>query len=194
MDAGDQFIELVHRTLQGDVVAHKELIDLLAPIIRARVRWKLSTYKGRNDLSEEDLVQETWLRLLEHDAKALRNYDKTKSRPLTYVGRIAEHAAQDILRRKYGERAGAEHAERIADQGPSVERRVIANDQAKKFHTLLQSRLPERGRLVYALHFVDSKPTRDVARILRVSEQVVHNWIFKIRTLAREFLLEQRSV
>src|SRR5262245_34227038 len=152
--------------------------------IRARVRYRCRKFRN---LSEDDLVQATWVRLLENDRRALLRYDPSISSPSTYVGRIADRVVIDFARKKQPRCARDIRIERLIDTHSNIEHRIIAKDQAEKFHMHLRRVFPERGRTIYILHFIDGAPITEIATTLGVREQVVHNWIFKIRTLARKF-------
>ena len=175
--------ELIKRCLAGDRRSGRTLVDRLLPVIRARVRRCL----GSATMGEiDDLVQEIWAGLLAKDGHQLRGWDADKGASLeNYVGLIARRKTLNALEHSRAQRRGAgqQAAELDEADGPPVRPSgvIYQRDQLVRLADHLRVHLPERGWLVFRLHFTDGHEVPEVARALNVSAQVVYNWVFRIR-------------
>lgn len=184
---------------RGQAAARNRLAVRLAPVIRARLRRALSgTPDGRigaHDL--DDLTHLTWCRLLEHDAARLRAFDPAAG--LSLVGYVSMVAAQLFLNVLEQHRAGkrtaaatvalddAEAGVELPAPGDAAAAHQARADLARLFAHLMTA-LPARGQAVLQALYGDGLDVDEAARLLGVERQVVYNWQFKIRQLARERL------
>jgi RNA polymerase sigma-70 factor (ECF subfamily) len=200
---GEDDRALVRRALDGDPSAAKILVRRLMPIVHARVGWFLTKARGRSPSpsDHEDLTQEIWLQLMKDNGHRLRAFDPARGATLEgFVGTIAHNEAAKKLEYETREKRGgksaqvdAESLERVAATDGTPEETALANDLAARLKEHVLGTFPERGRLVYLYLFVDGHPPEEVARILSVSTQVIHNWQHKIRNAARTFLSARNS-
>lgn len=184
----------VTRFIRGDRSAARSMLRRLTPVIQARVR---STLRRRSSsLSPDDVVQEVWLSLMQDDKRLLRRYDPSRGSSLEgYVGGIADRVAGDAVRRS---RAGKRDVARtvsglpiqVEDRAAPIDRPVLDRDLIERLFAHLEESLPRKGRLVLRCIFGDGLSTSETASALGVSQQVVHNWKFRIRKDARAFLAE----
>lgn len=183
----------VTRFIRGDRSAARSMLRRLTPVIQARVR---STLRRRSSpLSPDDVVQEVWVTLMQDDKRLLRRYDPGRGSSLEgYVGGIADRVASDAVRRS---RAGKRDAARtvtglpdqVEDKASTVDP-ILDRDLLQRLFDHLEETLPRKGRLVLRYIFGDGLSTQETADALGVSQQVVHNWKFRIRKDARAFLAE----
>lgn len=188
-------VELIRRTLDGDAAAGQALARRVAPAIRARV---LRHTRGRavHGHSVEDLVHEVWCRLLAHDGRRLRGYDPAKGKTLDgYVSMIASQVLANVVeqhsaskRRAAGGVGDLEEAQHTPAVEPGPERLVADRQRMAALWQHLEGSLPERGRLVLRLVYVDGMSVDEAAACLGVQRQVVYNWQFKIRREAGGWL------
>lgn len=184
----------VTRFIRGDRSAARSMLRRLTPVIQARVR---SVIRRRGSpLTPDDVVQEVWLTLVQDDKRLLRRYDPARGSSLEgYVGGIADRVASDAVRRS---RAGKRDVARtvsglpaqVQDGRQSVDRPVLERDMLRRLFEHLEGTLPRKGRLVLRCIFGDGLSTQEAADALGVSQQVVHNWKFRIRKDARAFLAD----
>ncbi len=184
----------VTRFIRGDRNAARSMLRRLTPVIQSRVR---STLRRRSSsLSPDDVVQEVWVTLMQDDKRLLRRYDPARGSSLEgYVGGIADRVTSDAVRRS---RAGKRDVARTVSGLPSqvedargaVDRPILDRDLLERLFTHLEETLPRKGRLVLRCVFGDGLSTREAADALGVSQQVVHNWKFRIRKDARAYLAE----
>lgn len=189
--AGD--LELA-RMIRGDRAAARSLLRRLTPVIQARVR---STLRRRHSpLNPDDVVQEVWVMLMQDDKRLLKRFDASRGTSLEgYVGGIAERVTSDAVRHsRAAKRDAAKTVTGLpvnAEQpsGPA-DASVLDRDLLQRLFEHLEGSLPRKGRLILRYVFGDGLSTAEVAQALGVSQQVVHNWKFRIRKDARAFLAQ----
>jgi RNA polymerase sigma factor (sigma-70 family) len=188
-------VALLRAALEGRAAARNRLVVRLAPVVRARLRRALCNWPGgrlgAHDV--DDLTHLTWCRLLEHDAARLRAYDPATGVSLVaYVSMVTQQLFLNVLEQhRAGKRAAAATVD-LEDAGDvpapvDAGRALEARADLERVHGHLQRELPERGRAVLALLYVDGLDVDQTAAALGVNKQVVYNWQFKIRQLARAF-------
>ncbi len=187
----------VARLLRGDPGAARSILRRLTPVIQARVR---ATLRRRSSaLSPDDVVQEVWVALMQDDRRLLRRYDPSRGTSLEgYVGGIADRVAGDAVRRSRAAKRDAAKTVgglpmQIEDDAAPVDTSVLDRDLLKRLFDHLEGALPRKGRLVLRYVFGDGMSTRETAETLGVTQQVVHNWKFRIRKDARAFLTEAQA-
>jgi RNA polymerase sigma factor (sigma-70 family) len=146
----------------------------------------------------DDLVQEIWAGLLANDGHQLRGWDAGKGASLeNYVGLIARRKTLNALEHSRAQRRGGGQGAAELDEadGPPVRPSgvIYQRDQLVRLADHLRAHLPERGWLVFRLHFTDGNEVPDVARALNVSAQVVYNWVFRIRQEAQAWQAAQEA-
>lgn len=188
---------LLRRTLDGERAAGRVLLDRLLPVVHARVWRRLRGVPGLG-LDPADLVQETLASLFADDARVLRQYDPARgASPENFVGLVAERMAGRLIeharaQRRGGGQAGVslDDAQGAADEAPGAARRVEDQDLVRRFAEHVEATLPERGRLVFRLLYLDEFSPPEVATALNVNLQVVYNWQHRVRTEAARFAAE----
>ncbi len=184
----------VTRFIRGDRNAARSMLRRLTPVIQSRVR---STLRRRSSkLMPDDVVQEVWVTLMQDDKRLLRRYDPSRGSSLEgYVGGIADRVASDAVRRSRASKRDVARTvsglpTQVEDARAPIDRPVLDRDLLARLFEHLESTLPRKGRLVLRCVFGDGLSTREAAAALGVSQQVVHNWKFRIRKDARAFLAE----
>lgn len=179
----------------GDERAMRRLVDRLEPVIRATVWHVIRRHAwrriGPNDV--DSLTQDIWERLLADDGKRLRAYDPNRARTLEgYVAMIARTEATHIVKREQTQSRGRGELQASIDDGCTVaadtdpEAEAIGSEVIERVHQRLDERLPEFGRLVFALLYEDDRSPAEAAAVLGVKVQVIYNWQHKIRRIVRE--------
>lgn len=139
-------------------------------------------YKIENREDAEDLVQDTFVRLLEC-GKMLRD-DTVKS----FIFTIANNLVVDYLRRYYKKQEIASYMMGSAiSVVRSVESDVIAGD-LRKHEVLKMSALPiQRKRVYYMSRFMDMS-VDEISEKLSLSRRTVENHLFIGRKEVREYI------
>ncbi|MCB9542461.1 MAG: sigma-70 family RNA polymerase sigma factor [Myxococcales bacterium] len=185
--------------MSGDERAMRRLVERLDPVIRATVRHVIRRHAGwrigPNDV--ESLTQEIWLRLVVDDGKRLRAYDPNRARTLEgYVAMIARTEATHIVRREQTLSRGRGELQASIDDGCTVaaetdpEAEAIGSEVIERIRRRLGERLPEIGRVVFALLHEDGRSAAEAAAILDVKVQVIYNWQHKIRMIVCDAVRE----
>lgn len=189
---------LVARALAGDAGAADALVRHLAPPLRIHLARLL---RGRTVPGREldDLVSEVWGRLFENGGQRLRAFDPALGRNLeSYACLIAGQHLASTLRHALAEKRGAGQALDGLDEAvetpapePSPEALVSARGDARALLLHLEAELPERGRLILRLLYVDGLGPPEAAAALGVNLQVIYNWQHRIRGLADAWLSQE---
>lgn len=151
----------------------------------------------RHEQDAEDVVQQTFLSVLEHLADF-----REEASFATWVHRIATHAALKILRKRQrvemrsldaatdpdpAHDDAIPHPEFIADWRHSPEELVQRNETARLLEAALD-RLDEKHRLVFVLRDVEGLSIRETADALGLSEANVKVRLLRARLQLREEL------
>ncbi|HWI58220.1 MAG TPA: sigma-70 family RNA polymerase sigma factor [Bacillota bacterium] len=183
--------ELVQRAKAGDLAAFEELANRYERQVFT-LAWRLL----RHQQDAEDVTQQTFLSALEH----LPEFRQEASF-LTWLLRIATHAALKIIRKRKGlntislEEATTPresddvipHPEFIADWRQSPEELVHAHELRGLLDQAL-AQLDEKHRLVFVLRDVDGLSIKETAEALGLSEPNVKVRLLRARLQLRERL------
>ncbi|GGV06086.1 RNA polymerase sigma factor [Actinomadura cremea] len=135
--------ELVDRARDGDGAAWARLVDEQSPLL-----WAVARSHGLADADARDVVQTTWLRLVEH-IDAVREAGAVRA----WLARTARHESLRVVRVHGRTFPGCGPAEPSADPGPGPDDIVLARDRLDRVGAALRV-LPQRcGTLLrlYAL-------------------------------------------
>lgn len=150
----------------------------------------------RQEQDAEDVTQQTFLSVLEHLGEF-----RAESSFLTWLLRIATHAALKIIRKRKGlptisleeatgDRDGYDtvpHPEYIADWRQSPEELVHQNEIQKLLNEALDQ-LDEKHRLVFLLRDMEGLSVKETAETLDLSEANVKVRLLRARLQLREHL------
>ena len=158
------------------------LVRHVLPVEAALRAW----LKGRaiGSLEIDDVVQETYAKLAE-----LESVDEIQN-PKSYTFQVAFSLIVDHLRRSQivSIQTGAD-MESLASmiEGPSLERHLSDRDELRHVAAAI-GRLPDQCREAFVMRRVQGLSQREIAKHLKVSENIVEKHISRaIRLLAAEF-------
>ena len=171
--------DLIDRCVSGDdQEAWSELVERFDADLRRAVRAIVRRGRRRSVELEQDLVQETYYRLLERGAWRLRRC-RERSEPAirAFLMRVARNVAIDSLRirgaQKRGRRQLVESARRPLrleirpDPAPSSEEKLILREERRKFldccRRVAGKRSPERNLRILELAFLGGLTSREIA-------------------------------
>jgi RNA polymerase sigma factor (sigma-70 family) len=192
--------DLLADTLAGQPRAARALIDLLYPVVQARVARVLmrSTGARRGNARQEvdDLTQEVFASLFDRQGKALRSWDPARGLSLpNFVGLLAERWALSILRS--GRRtpfAGVADEERELDRlpepGPGPEPAAMSRQLLELLLDRLRLALSPLGFHLFQLLYVEDRAPEEVAATARMSADAVYAWRSRLRKLAHHLASE----
>jgi len=147
--------DIVARCVAGDPIAQRRLFDREYP----RVHATLYRVLGSNQ-AIDDVLQETFLAVF----RALGQF-RGDSSLTTWIDRCAVHAAYAHLRKGRGKRHLELVPESVESGAPSVERRVLAREAARRLYATLDN-LDAKQRVAFALHAIDGRPLHEVAQLM----------------------------
>jgi RNA polymerase sigma-70 factor, ECF subfamily len=165
-----------------------ELLQRFGPIIMQTITWTLRRFSQKAAEEKEDVFQDVFTSLFEHDCMRLKNFDPLKAGFTTYIMTIAKHKAINHLR-KSG-RCAIDLPDSIEDQVPGNDSIVENNELMGKIHTLLPSLSPGE-RLFYHFYFEEYTPPETIARILGISIDSVYS---KKAKLIEKLKIKMKSI
>lgn len=185
---------LVGRALEGDEAAVRGLIDLLTPVVQARVARVLLRHRpaGGRPIRElvEDLTQESLLTLFADSGKVLRRWDPQQGLSLeNFVGLVARRQALSTVRtgRRNPWREDPtldESLERPAP-GEDPERLTASRQQLRRLLERVQEELSPLGWQLFELLFLKEMEVTEVQEITSMSSAAIYAWRSRLRRLAR---------
>jgi len=192
---------LVAQAIAGDGPALRSLVELLTPVIQARVARALLAFRPSNDgrpvrPQVEDLTQEVLLVLFADGARVLRSWRQEQGLSLeNFVGLVARRRAISWLRS--GRRSswredptldGAEAPEPAAAEDPEGE--AASREQLRLLLRRLQEELSPLGWRLFELLLVQERSVEEVERRTGMSRDALYAWRSRLRRLARRLLGE----
>jgi RNA polymerase sigma-70 factor (ECF subfamily) len=194
--------ELLQRALAGDDSALRPLVDLLAPIVQARVaRALLRGGTTGRELRQhvEDFTQEVFAGLFDGERRALRAWDPARGMSLVnYVGLLAEHQVVAILRtgRRNPWREEATEDEELARSAggtESPESRVWSREVLGQLLERLRAELTPRGFLLFQLLLVEERGVEEVCEATGMSPDAVYAWRSRLGKTVRRLIADIAS-
>jgi RNA polymerase sigma-70 factor (ECF subfamily) len=191
---------LLDRALTGDAAATRALVASVLPVVQVRVARVLARRRARSgrDVRQEveDLAQEVFAALFEHEGRVLRAWDPGRGLSLaSFCGLIAEREAASILRS--GRRSPwtedateQEDLERDAGAVPDAEVHVASREQLDQLVTRLREELSPRGLEMFQRLIVDEESVESVCASTGMSADAVYAWRSRVGKLARKLAVE----
>jgi RNA polymerase sigma-70 factor (ECF subfamily) len=192
-DDADESLMLRYRA--GDVRAFEVLVTRhRKPVYNFILRFV------RDPAQAEDLLQETFLRLI----KSVDAYEQ-QAKFTTFLYTIARNLCVDASRRGKHRRAtsldgpssrdedSAPLVERVAADQAAVDRRVIGNQLASRIQAAVDA-LPEDQREIFLLREVSDLQFNEIARVVGCSENTVKSRMRYALEKLREALEEYRDL
>ena len=191
----------VYRALAGEEAALTKLVDVLTPVVQARVARVLLHRRGfaapGRDVRQEveDLVQEIFLLLFDDGGKVLRGWEPQRGLSLmNFAGQVAERRTISILRS--GRRSPwkedptlTEELDREDPRGDS-ERKAASREELRLLVRRLTEELSPLGWHLFDLLFLRDLPVDEVVRRTGRSSEAVYQWKSRLSRLARKILRE----
>jgi RNA polymerase sigma-70 factor (ECF subfamily) len=193
---------LLERALAGDGAATRALVAAVLPVVQARVARVLARRRARSgrDVRQEveDLAQEVFAALFEHEGRALRAWDPGRGLSLaSFCGLVAERETASILRS--GRRSPwtedameREDLEREAGAAPhaDAELRVASREELDQLACRLREELSPLGLEMFQRLVVEEEPVDAVCETTGMSADAVYAWRSRMGKLARRLAQE----
>lgn len=164
---------------QANDTAAAEAVAALVPVYGALL-FRVAHAALRNRAEAEDVVQETFLRALQHQHK-LPEIREVR----VWLVRITWNLALDRRRRNRPDQMDTVFAEAIASATVPADRALA---ESAKLRVVLDEmeRLPKAERHALLLSAVDEMGTAEIAAVMEKSESAVRALLFRARTRLRE--------
>jgi len=188
--------EELARSLAGDTCALARVVDVLTPVVQARVARRLLSRrvgpaKNRDARQEvEDLTQEVFLALFADAGKVLRSWDPEQGLSLAnFVGLVAERQAVSILRS--GKRSPWKEdptlTEKLDSEAPDAgpEASAASREQLRLLLEGLREQLSPLGWELFDLLYLRELSVSEVVGRTGMSSDAVYAWRSRLQRLAR---------
>lgn len=194
MDADD-----IQRAYAGDRHARRALGEALLPAIQRAVGRRLypiARASARDPRIElEDLVSGVWVKLFEHDWRALRRFDPDRGSLDSYVARIADFHVLSTFRVKakdpYRDIPASEAVEGADVIQLDAEGQVWARAELVELERHIHARKGERGLALFRMVAVDELAVADVADRAGMTKAAVYQWRARMKQLIRQWRRER---
>lgn len=178
--------ELIEKAKAGDRDALGEIVaDCWQPLYR------FISYKTGNADEAQDIVQETFFRAF----RSLGSYQKSETRFLTWLGRIATNLITDEWRKK--DRTPIMNdismQQNILTNGEDPSE-VVVNQETKEMLATLLTKLPDDQRRVIELRILAGLPVKDTAIAINRSEAAIKMLQQRALKNLREMLLDRGAL
>lgn len=174
---------LIERTLAGDQAAVDALLTRVYPCIRRAASRVLA---GRAPDRAVDVAQETMVRLLANDRRALTTFVGEDLAP--YASRIARNLALDVIRQlnrrrelPRPEEAGPQPEFEPPSLDPTPDEIQSVKERRERLLKAINQELGKREQLVVKAVFLCEESTQEVAARLQTSANNVHQLLFRAR-------------
>jgi RNA polymerase sigma factor (sigma-70 family) len=192
--------ELIEQALARRPEAARQLVDRLYPAIQsrvARVLYRAGRASGRNARQEvEDMVQDVFASLFEHDGRALRAWDPARGLPVEqFAALLAERHVVSVLRS--GRRSPWTEdptldttLELKGDPTASPEPALLSRELLAALLDRLRMALSPLGMHLFELIYVDQREVEEVAVTMKMTADAVYAWRSRLRKLVAALLAE----
>ncbi len=192
-------VRTLAQALDGDERAIRSLVDLLTPVIQARVaRILFSRFRRERDLGEAvaDATQDVFASLFADNARLLRAWDATRGLSVqNFVGLVAERHVLSSLRG--GSRTGArelsatddelhEHGDTSSSPESQVTRHMVFDAVVAR----VEAELTDQGRRLFGLLFVEERPIEQICADVGMSADAVYAWRSRLLKAVRRVAAE----
>jgi len=187
--------QLIQAALAKQPGAMRALVDMLLPVIQTEVSFALRRRalprrrSSRQDV--DDFVQEVFIELLARDAKALRDWDASRGRTLpNFVRLVARRRVGRLFRGHKGnpwkdDPTEAADFDYLAPPDRSSEDKLDNRRRLAEVYEVLQSRLSDRGLVLFELIYLEQRTVKEVCQVLGMSRAAVDTWNSRLRKMVR---------
>lgn len=183
--------DLLARALTGDPASVRELVDVLTPVIQARVARALRRTPGRRaraiQQEVEDMTQEVFIALFADGGRTLRAWDADRGLTLAgFVGLVAQRQVVSIMRS--GRRSPWTQdplepgvLESVHGSAASHQPRVESREELRLLASQLKATLSPKGFDLFMRLFVANQSLDEVRAETGLSDAAVYAWRSRLR-------------
>jgi RNA polymerase sigma-70 factor (ECF subfamily) len=189
-------LERIKRSLAGEPLAVRELVDMLTPPIQGaamRALLRRRHASGKRDVRQEvaDLTQSVFLAPFKDGGRELLQWDPSRGSKLPqFVGLLAQREVASILRSQRRnpwteDPTDADDFERDdGASGPEVE--TESREMLERMAARFKEQLSDRGLEIFYLLLVDDQSIEDACLITGMTADAMYQWRNRLQKLARQ--------
>ncbi len=193
--------EQIEQCMAGHEAAVHTLVELLTPIIQARVARILSRSTDRRNARQEtqDMTQEVFLCLFDKAGHKLRAWDPKRGLSLeNFVGIIAEREVISRMRRRrsnpWTERpTDRPELEVHAAQDTRLEHQTNARSCLRTLLRQLTTDLSDTGMQMFRLLYVEEQSVPEICDRMRMRPNAVYAWRSRLAKRVRALMREPQA-
>lgn len=163
-------LALAARCVAGDRAAQRELFHRELDRVHAILHRVLGAARDLEDVVQEAMI-EIFRSLPRYRGEALLG---------TWIDRITTRVAWAYLARRPRPTAPLEAVPHVPSHDLSAERRLLDREAARRLYGALD-RLPPEQRIAFALHVIDGRPLKEVARAMDASLVATKTRVWRAR-------------
>jgi RNA polymerase sigma factor (sigma-70 family) len=192
-------VELVGEALARRPQAAHQLVELLHPVVEARVArvlWRTRQSSSRNVRQEvEDMTQDVFAFLFEEGGKALRAWAPDRGLSLqNFVGLLAERHAVSALRSgrrtPFRDLTALDNRDDIQAEMNDPEPATLSRDLLAVLLDRLRLALTPLGMHLFQLLYVEERTPEEVAEAAKMSLDAVYAWRSRLRKIVATLAAE----
>ncbi len=192
----DPLVDLIAQALARDPDETRRLVQLLHPVVAARVARVLRRVGRAANHNAEDLVQEVFAFLFEGGGKALRAWQPERGLSLqNFVGLLAERQVISIARS--GRRCPwtsdptlPEGWEEQAADADTLEPALLSRDLLVVLLDRLRVALSPLGMQLFERLYVEEQTVEEIAVALQMSADAVYAWRSRLKKVIAKLASE----
>lgn len=191
---------LLERALAGDREATRGLVEMLMPVVQARVARTLVRRRGTSgrDVRQEveDVTQDVFAALFEESGRLLRAWDPARGLSLaSFCGLIAEREAVSILRSGRrspwtDEATELDDLEKSLAEVPDVEVRIASKEHLERLLDRVREALSPRGIELFHRLVLEEESVESVCKAMAMTPDAVYAWKSRILKVIRKLAAE----
>lgn len=180
---------LIRGCIKGDKTSWESFVKIYGKLVNNAIKKTFKTY-CRDDLLPEvdDVFQDVFKKLLEHDYHALKGLRKETSLE-PWLCTIAHNKALDYLRKKKSpaQLPLLEIGEPKIPYPRQQEEQVMMKEVLELLEKVLDGLKPQE-RLIFTLFYLDGRGYKDIAEIMGLPMNTVATKLFRVRNKMRDKL------
>jgi len=188
--------EAIDRALDGDAAAFRRFYHHYDPTVRWAVGLRVYRWPLLVPLFD-DIVQEVWARLVHHDCKVLRYYDRDRDVPFSRFLAFVSTRLGWRLGKRHLKHPEPELFDVADDDDWGFLMRMLHQDFLERLMTLVRERLGDKDVALFEGFYLEGQTIREIAVRLGIPENTAYQRHGRLRhklsALAEELLGQRPS-
>ena len=169
--------QLIERVKQGDEAAFGVLFEKYQPML-----YRAVYYRARNESLARDVVQETFLKVWINRQKLV-----PKLAFYAYLSKLSKNLVLDHYKREEVRTRHKDHVAFLEERPNRDPEQDLQHDAfQKKIRDVVDTKLPEKCRVIFLLSRVEGLSNQEIADTLSVTKKTVENQLYRALKILRK--------